>query len=297
MTTNERFLPASIFRACPSRLTQLGLFAVSSIALGGAVSCAGKQSAAPVSSSAAGATAGETADSVGVRPVLAMPHRSDANRARDKYRHPVETLNFFGLRPDMNVVEIWPGGGWYTEILAPLLRDKGKLAVTNTPTGKKYDEMLGASTDLYGKVEVRRIKPPEEIHFGPAGSADMLLTFRNVHGWMPKGYDGKVFAAAFSVLKSGGIFGVVEHRAKAGADPAALKDTGYVPEDYVIRKVEEAGFRLVAKSEVNANPKDSTDHPKGVWTLPPSLRLGEQDKEKYLAIGESDRMTLKFVKP
>jgi predicted methyltransferase len=232
-----------------------------------------------------------------LRTVLAMPHRSEANKARDKYRHPIETLSFFGLRDDMTVIEIWPGGGWYTEVLAPLLKEKGKLYVTNTAKGTKYADMLASSADLYGKVEVRLIAPPTDISFGPDGSVDMVLTFRNIHGWMPGGYDGKVYAAAFKVLKSGGVFGIVEHRGKPGSKPEDLKETGYVPEDYVIQKVEAAGFKLAGKSEVNANPKDTKDHPKGVWTLPPTLRMGEEDKAKYLAIGESDRMTLKFVKP
>jgi predicted methyltransferase len=286
MTTNGKH---------PQILSSFSLSFALSLGLAGVVSCATIKPPADAPSTAA--SPGAVSDAAGVTPILALPHRSEKSRARDKYRHPVETLNFFGLRSDMNVVEIWPGAGWYTEVLAPLLKDRGKLAVTNTASGKKYDEMLAAAPDLYGKVEVRRVNPPDEIKFGPDGSADMVLTFRNVHGWMPKGYDGQVYAAAFAVLKSGGTFGLVEHRAKAGADPAALKDTGYVPEEYVIKKVEEAGFRLAAKSEVSANPKDTTDHPKGVWTLPPTLRLGDQDKEKYLAIGESDRMTLKFVKP
>lgn len=267
-----------------------------------AAACATTRSEAPVGAAATAATAAAIpapVDADKLRAVLALPHRSEKNRHRDQYRHPVETLSFFGVRDDMNVVEIWPGGGWYTEILAPYLKDKGKLAVTNTDSegGKKFGATLAASPDLYGKVEVRIIAPPEKIDFGPEGSADVVLTFRNVHGWVPKNYDDKVYAAAYKVLKSGGVFGVVEHRAKPGSDPAELKDTGYVSEDFVIKRVQEAGFRLVEKSEINANPKDTKDHPKGVWTLPPSLRLGDVDKEKYLAIGESDRMTLKFVKP
>jgi predicted methyltransferase len=251
----------------------------------------------PASSTAAAAAAPDT--EAKLRAILAMPHRTEANRHRDQYRHPVETLSFFGLREDMNVLEIWPGGGWYTEILGPFLKDKGHLAVTNTAKGKKYADMLATRPDLYGKVEQRIIDAPTNLNFGPDGSADLVVTFRNIHGWRSdeKPYDDKVYAAAYRVLKSGGVFGIVEHRAKPGSDPAELKDTGYVSQEWVEKRVQEAGFRLAGKSEVNANPKDTKDYPKGVWTLPPTLRLGEQDKAKYLEIGESDRMTLKFVKP
>lgn len=279
-------------------LSPLVFFTVS-----GVLACASSNSSAPPPAAGAAAAASPAAAKSSpdaeakLRTVLAMPHRSEPNRNRDQYRHPVETLSFFGIREDMNVVELWPGGGWYTEVLAPFLKDKGHLAVTNTANGKKYSDMLAAKVDVFGNVEQRIINPPNDINFGPDGSADLVVTFRNIHGWMPQGYDGKVFAAAYRVLKSGGVLGIEEHRAKPGSDPAELKDTGYVPEEYVIKKVEEAGFRLAAKSEVNANPKDTKDYAKGVWTLPPTLRMGDQDKEKYLAIGESDRMTLKFVKP
>jgi predicted methyltransferase len=268
----------------------------------GAFACAHK-SDAPSPSASTTATAGAPAASADteakLRSVLAMPHRSDAERARDQYRHPVETLSFFGLRDDMNVVELWPGGGWYTEVLAPFLKDKGHLAVTNTAKGKKYSDMLAAKPDVYGKVEQRIIDAPKSMNFGPDGSADLVVTFRNIHGWNSddKPYDDQVYAAVYKVLKSGGVFGVEEHRAKPGADPKELKGTGYISEDWVIKRVQEAGFRFVGKSEVNANPMDTKDYPKGVWTLPPTLREGDKDKDKYLAIGESDRMTLKFVKP
>jgi predicted methyltransferase len=254
--------------------------------------------ASPGAAAPAAAAPAAAADTEGkLRAILAMPHRSEVNRARDHYRHPIETLGFFGLREDMTVVELWPGNGWYTEVLAPFLKDKGKLVVTNTAKGQKYTDFLKSKPDLYGKVETRIIAPPTDINLGPDGTADLVVTFRNIHNWMPNNYEDKVFAAAFKVLKSGGTFGVVEHRGKPGSDPAELKDTGYVPEDFVVRKVEQAGFKLAGKSEVNANPKDTKDYPQGVWTLPPTLRLKEQDKDKYLAIGESDRMTLKFVKP
>jgi len=265
----------------------------------GAFACAHKSDAPAPSASATTAPAASAETEAKLKAVLAMPHRSEENRNRDQYRHPVETLEFFGLREDMNVVELWPGGGWYTEVLAPFLKDKGHLAVTNTAKGKKYSDMLAARPDLYGKVEVRIVAPPKDINLGPEGSADLVVTFRNIHGWNSddKPYDDQVYASAFKVLKSGGFFGVEEHRAKPGADPKELKGTGYISEDWVIKRVQEAGFRFVGKSEVNANPKDTKDYKEGVWTLPPTLRLKDKDKEKYLAIGESDRMTLKFVKP
>jgi predicted methyltransferase len=272
---------------------------VLAFAPGLALACATTNSAAPAAPPApAAAPAAPASDaSEKLQAALALPHRSEKNRARDVYRHPRETLSFFGIRPDMTVVELWPGGGWYTEILAPYLKESGKLYVTNTASGKKLDELLAANKDVFGAVQVSLIKPPDELQIAPEGTADLVVTFRNIHGWMPSGLDGKVYAAAFRALKSGGVFGVVEHRSKPGADPAELKDTGYVPEEYVIKKIEEAGFKLAEKSEINGNPKDTKDYAKGVWTLPPTLRLGDQDREKYLAIGESDRMTLKFVKP
>ncbi len=238
---------------------------------------------------------------------LAGEHRSEANRARDVYRHPVETLGFFGIAPDMTVVELWPGRGWYTEVLAPYLRDKGKLYAAHFPAQSKveyyqkglaaFKAMLAANPALYDRVVLTELGPPDSVAVAPAASADAVLTFRNMHNWMGQGNDVKVMQAAFAALKPGGVLGVVEHRAAANATAEQVKDSGYMTEEMVIKAAEAAGFVLEAKSEINANPRDTRDHPKGVWTLPPSLALGDTDREKYLAIGESDRMTLRFRKP
>jgi predicted methyltransferase len=238
---------------------------------------------------------------------LAGAQRTDKEKLRDPYRHPAETLAFFGLRDTMNVVELWAGGGWYTSVLAPVLAEKGKLTVTHfDPNGppKSYDTIeskelltrLDASPDVFGKVG-RQLLQPKTFVFGPDGSADLVLTFRSVHNWIDDGYADKVFAASFAVLKSGGVLGVVEHRGKPGMTVAQMKDSGYVPEDYVVSLAQAAGFKLEARSDVNANPKDAHDHPKGVWALPPSFANKDTDRAKYAAIGESDRMTLRFVKP
>jgi predicted methyltransferase len=211
----------------------------------------------------------------------------------------------------MTVVELSAAKGWYTAILGPLLSEKGKLAVTNAdPNGPAESEGTKNAKSLldrfakdpasFGKVStiVTNWKR-DEVSLGPDGSADMVLTFRNLHGWIAGGVADKVLSAAFRVLKPGGVLGVEEHRAKADAssDPKAIGDTGYVPEALVVKLAEKAGFKLAGASEINANPKDTKDYPKGVWSLPPTLQLGDTDKEKYIAIGESDRMTLKFVKP
>jgi predicted methyltransferase len=243
-----------------------------------------------------------------LRAVIGSGDRPADEVARDQYRHPRETLEFIGVRDDMTVVELWPGGGWYTAILAPLLAEKGRLAVTSMdPAGppddhgaqmaRQYAARLASKPNVFGKVEVRILHPPTDLTLGPDGSADVVLTFRNVHNWVGAGIADKVFEAAFRVLRPGGIFGIEEHRAKADADPSKAGDTGYVPEAFVIDLAQKAGFRLEGRSEINANPKDTKDWPKGVWTLPPVLRLGDQDRAKYEAIGESDRMTLRFRKP
>jgi predicted methyltransferase len=244
--------------------------------------------------------------------VLTGKQRPAEETARDVYRHPRETLEFFGIREDMKVVELSAGRGWYTAILAPLLIEKGSLTVTGadpngpadsegTKNAKAFAERLSQDPVSFGKVTSLVVdwKKPD-VSLGPDASADMVVTFRNWHGWESNGLIGNVLSASLRVLKSGGILGVEEHRAKAdptAADPKVIGDTGYVPEALVVSEAEKAGFKLVGKSEINANPKDTKDYPKGVWTLPPTLRLGDVDRDKYVAIGESDRMTLKFVKP
>ena len=230
-------------------------------------------------------------------------HRTTKAKARDQYRHPVETLSFFGFTPNMTVVEITPGGGWYTEILAPALKGTGKLYGAHYPdTGaddyysnsrKKLEKKL-ASNPVYSDVVLTNFTPLQGSKLAPQGSADLVLTFRNLHNWKDAGVE-QVFKDAFKALKPGGVLGVVEHRLPAGVSVEKAK--GYVSEVKTIKQAKAAGFRFSASSEINANSKDLAIYPKGVWTLPPSLGLGDTDKAKYLAIGESDRMTLKFVKP
>ncbi len=238
---------------------------------------------------------------------IAGAHRSDANKARDAYRHPKETLLFFGLTPDQTVVEISPGAGWYSQILAPVLNGKGLyIAAHNNPAGSAgaqkqraaFKDMLAANPELYGKSAVTSFGKGIGGNIAAPGSADMVLTFRNVHNWIGAGFADEAFRSFYTALKPGGVLGVVEHRMPEDrADTEAARNSGYVKVSEVVRLAEAAGFKLAASSEVNANPKDTADHAKGVWTLPPNYRLGDTDREKYTAIGESDRMTLKFVKP
>ncbi len=235
-------------------------------------------------------------------------HRAEGHAARNEWRHPVETLLFFGLRDDMTVVEIYPGGeGWYTEVLAPVLRERGKLYAASydaqspqqyfRDNAKLYLDKLAAHPEVYDKVVVTELAPPEKTAIAPPGSADLVVTFRNLHNWVSRGTEGPMLEAMYRALKPGGTLGMVAHRGTPEMVGAEAAKAGYLAEAEAIRLVEAAGFRLVGKSEINANPKDTKDHPKGVWTLPPNFQLGEQDRAKYAAIGESDRMTLRFEKP
>lgn len=233
-------------------------------------------------------------------------HRSENNIARNGFRHPRETLEFFGLKEGMTVVELSPGGGWYTEVLAPLLSDGGTYyAAHGSPNGSAYSrralggflQKLGADEDVYGKVTVTTLAPPAELMIAPAESADLVLAFRNVHSWMGADVLAEAFGAAFAALKPGGVFGVVQHRASDGRDPQRMKATGYVSEDYVIAAAKTIGFELEDRSEINANPKDTGEWEDGVWELPPTLQTDDSNRAARVAVGESDRMTLKFVKP
>jgi predicted methyltransferase len=253
---------------------------------------------------AAGSSRQSTAEALTA--ILAGDQRSAENRARDVYRHPKETLLFFGIRPEMRVLEVWPEPGWYTEVIAPLLRDKGRYyaaVIAADPANKhisqrlqEYRAMLASLPNLYDRVVVVAF-PEDGGDAVPPGSVDMVVTFRNLHNWMGRGTASQALATMYRALKPGGVLGVVEHRGNPAAPQDPKAKSGYVNEDYAIRLIEAQGFRLVAKSEVNANPKDTKDYEQGVWTLPPTYRLGAQDHDKYAAIGESDRFTLRFIKP
>lgn len=237
--------------------------------------------------------------------VLAGSWRSDDNKARDAYRHPNETLAFFGVNPSQTLIEISPGGGWYSEILAPLMKGSGSYHAAlaadassdyNKRNNDAFRAKLAADAERYSEARVVEYDP-KAPNFGAPGSADTVLTFRNVHNWVGGDSAAAMFAGFFAVLKPGGVLGVVEHRAVDGADMEAIKKSGYLPTDFVTKLATDAGFQLVQASEINANAKDTKDYADGVWTLPPNFRLKEVDRDKYAAIGESDRMTLKFVKP
>ncbi len=237
--------------------------------------------------------------------LVAGPQRAPEAKARDQYRHPYEELRFFGLRDDETVVEIWPGGaGFWTEILAPYLHDKGTYyAAVNEDTSDEarkgnatFAAKLAAHPDLYGKVVVTTFAG-DRHEIAPPGSADLVVTFRNLHNWLADHTAEAAFRAFYKALKPGGVLGIEDHRASTAEPQDPEAKNGYVRQDYAIALAEIAGFKFIASSEVNANPKDTKNYPKGVWTLPPTYRLGDVDRAKYEAIGESDRFVLKFVKP
>lgn len=243
-----------------------------------------------------------------IRDAVGSTTRSISNIMRDAHRNPQATLEFFGIREDHTVVEIWPGQGWYTEVLAPLLHDEGKLIAAHFPqesdveffqkTRADYERML-QRRDVYDVVEMATLDYDPGNPIAEPGTADRVVTFRNVHNWLAVGMDETrtVFAKMFDVLKPGGMMGLVEHRARPGVELQEMIDTGYVSEDLITELALEAGFELVSRSAVNQNPQDMRDHPHGVWSLPPTLRGGNENRIHLMGVGESDRMTLLFVKP
>jgi predicted methyltransferase len=235
------------------------------------------------------------------------PQRAQKNSARDKFRHPSEALSFFGVKPDSVVVEILPGAsGYWTEILAPYLKDKGQYIAANGETSSTSEEVqkdnagfqtkFVAAPELYGKIEVTEFAADKHAIAAP-GSADFVLTFRNLHNWMANGTTAASLKAFYDALKPGGVLGIVDHRGADTQPQDPLAKSGYVRQDAAIQLIEAAGFKFVGASEANANPKDAKDYSVGVWALPPTYRLKDVDHDKYAAIGESDRFTLKFVKP
>jgi len=235
---------------------------------------------------------------------IGSPDRSAGFVARDGVRHPAEELTFFGLKSTQNVVELWPGGGYWTEILGPYLAMGGTYTVAlpiaagaeEDAVAKKWRERIAGNKVHYGTIH-QTFLGPGHFDIAPPGSADLVLTFRNLHNWMEGGYAEDALAACFKALKPGGILGIEAHRGRADKPQDPKAESGYVRQDYAIALAKKAGFEFVAASEINANPRDTKDYPKGVWTLPPTLTLGEQDRAKYLAIGEADNFVLKFRKP
>jgi predicted methyltransferase len=250
-----------------------------------------------------------TADTAGLQAVLDAPQRNAANRARDVFRHPLQTLQFVGLRPEHTAIELAPGGGWYTEILAPYLRDKGRyvaahFAADHASAGARrartnFEARLAQTPALYARAVVGTL--PKDGRFGTdtaaPGSVDVVLTFRNVHNWLDDGSLEATLQACFAVLKPGGVLGVVDHRAAPGTTLEQMKKTGYVTEALMEARATAAGFQPAGRSEVNANPRDTRDHPNGVWSLPPTLAGKDVDRERFVAIGESDRFTHRYRKP
>ena len=259
------------------------------------------------------AAVAEAAVPEGLQQWLDSPQRSAENKARDQYRNPAETLGFFGLKPEMKVLEIWPARGWYTEILAPYLKQSGELTIANfrqndgtleddrkifwAKLAARLDADIRKNPQHFGPVKSIQFDPPAMMQLGQVNYYDMVLSFRNSHVWNEAGYLLDVYRALFDALKPGGTLGLVEHRSNRLSEISSRAGEGYLDEYYVISVAQQAGFVLVERSEINANPRDTKDYPKGVYALPPTLAMGEKDRARYLAIGESDRMTLRFMKP
>ncbi len=253
---------------------------------------------------ACAAAAAAAAPDPALQASVSDPGRSANFVARDAARHPLEELSFFGIKPGMTVVELWPGGGYWTEILGPYLKKSGTyyvaLEATDDAEGKqsvsRWHSRMAAQKDRLGAIRETTLAAGH-FEIAPPGSADLVLTFRNLHNWMDGGYADQALAACFTALKPGGILGIEEHRGRNDKPQDPKAADGYVREDYTIELAKKAGFVLVAKSEINANPKDTKNWPDGVWTLPPTLSQGDKDRAKYLAIGEADNYVLKFRKP
>ena len=267
--------------------------------------CASAPTSMPAPAPAAPTITRDAATATAIEAALAGVHRSATNRARDRQQHPLDTLLFFGIKPTMTVVEVWPGAGaWYTEVLAPLLSN-GQLNVAMPAAApgneylvglrKDFHDKLAAHPEVYGKVRVSQLGK-DHFEIATPGSADLVLTFGNLHNWMELGMAPEAIAAIHAVLKPGGVFGIVEHRADPAKPVDARAMNGYVNETHAIQLIEAAGFELLERSEINANPRDTKDYEQGVWALPPSYRAGNRDRAKYEAIGESDRFTVKFRK-
>jgi predicted methyltransferase len=265
--------------------------------------CAGSSQPCAQDSQAASSTTASLDAAIG------GSQRSEQARARDVYRHPKETLQFFGIEPTQTVLEIAPGGGWYTDILAPYLHDAGhlyeaqyvsplpELSAEERAGDAAYMRKLASAPAIYGNVVVGTLRAGEFTGFDANERFDLVLTFRNIHNWMKDGELDANLRAFYRALKHGGALGVEEHRARPGTSLQQMIDTGYVTEAFVIEHAQAAGFVLAARSEINANARDTKDYPHGVWSLPPTYAGGDADRARYAEIGESDRMTLKFIKP
>jgi predicted methyltransferase len=277
------------------RISRLALAASTLVVLGACwLAAATPAAAAPLSAAPDAALIAAVAD----------PGRTAKFVARDKARHPAEELAVFGITPKMTVVELWPGGGYWTEILGPYLKKSGTYyAAVNAPGDaeedagtQKWRERMAAEQPRLGTIHETMLGK-DHYDIAPAGSADLVLTFRNLHNWMDGGYAEDVLKAAFNALKPGGILGIEEHRGRNDKPQDPQAKDGYVREDYTIALAKKAGFKLVGSSEINANPKDTKDWVDGVWTLPPTLSQKDKDRDRYLAIGEADNFVLKFQKP